>query len=392
MNKKLISLLLSSIIAIVPFTSVVTSNSTLAYADEVSSASNSIDSEISKEISKTSSLLSLRDSLGEWQVPSMVRLEKITNSQKQNIFNSINARIDAKYENSYSSQMAKDIFMLTALNENPQTYRNFDLINEMISKKDYIGSSNYEVWILIATELNNYSISDENKVLLNNMVEDILNCQSDNGGFGYSVDKQCIDVDMTGMAIFALSSYENKTPEITNAIENAKNYILSELEKSGGKFDNSNTTAMAILGLSSVGYDCADLASNLLTYELEDGSFVWQKTDAESNDLSTEQALYSLIQYSASKLNKNIFDFRDKWTYSELLNNLNFGEDPATTTPSEDPGTSTPTTTTPTATTSTSTPGTSTPTSDGARVAFLLSLLLGSTLISKKSLRRNIND
>ena len=235
MNKKLISLLLSSIIAIVPFTSVVTSNSTLAYADEVSSASNSIDSEISKEISKTSSLLSLRDSLGEWQVPSMVRLEKITNSQKQNIFNSINARIDAKYEDSYSSQMAKDIFMLTALNENPQTYRNFDLINEMISKKDYIGSSNYEVWILIATELNNYSISDENKVLLNNMVEDILNCQGDNGGFGYSVDKQWIDVDMTGMAIFALSSYENKTPEITNAIENAKNYILSELEKAGGK-------------------------------------------------------------------------------------------------------------------------------------------------------------
>lgn len=393
MTKKILSLLLTSLILTTPVTSVLT-NSTIAYASNLNEASkeNSIDIEISKSLEKTANFLSSRDKLGEWQVPSMVRLGKITDSQKENILKDINARIDKKYAEEYSSQMAKDILVLTSLGKNPQTYKSFDLVNEMISKKDYLGSCNYEVWILLCSTINTYSISDENKAILDEIICDILKCQNENGGFSYTPDGSWIDVDMTGMAIFALSTY-NKTSEIENAIKKGKAYILSELSKNNGKFDNSNTTAMAILGLSSVGYDCKDLVCDLLTYKLEDGSFTWKKDEPESNDFSTEQCLYSLIQYSAAKDNKNIFNFKENWTYSELINNITSSNTNVTTNSPSNNSSSTPNGGEEIiGTQTTTTTASSTPTSDNKGLFLAFSFLICSTLSINYFKRRNLND
>ena len=75
--------------------------------------------------------------------------------------------------------MNKDIFVLSALGENPQEFCDYDLVNEMIGKGDYIGSNNYEVWILSAASKGNYTISDDNKEKLETIYEDILACQGE---------------------------------------------------------------------------------------------------------------------------------------------------------------------------------------------------------------------
>lgn len=395
MRKKILSLLLTSIIITTPATTILTSTNVIAYGANLNEvkAEKSLDLTIYENIKKTASLLSTKDKLGEWQVPSMVRLEKITDIQKQNILNDINARIEKKYADEYSSQMAKDIIVLTSLNENPQTYKNFDLINEMINKKDYIGSCNYEVWILLCSTINNYSISAENKITLNEVISDIIKCQNENGGFSYTPGGSWIDVDMTGMAIFALSPYKNKTQEIEDAINNGKNYILSELSKNNGKFDNSNTTAMAILGLSSIGYDCSSLAEDLLTYELEDGSFTWKKDTPECNDFATEQSLYSLIQYSAAKDNKNIFDFNDKWTYSEVINNITSSNtNVATNSPSNNSSSTPDDGKNPSGTTTATNTASSTPTNDNRSILLAFSFLICSSLSIKYLKKRSLND
>lgn len=268
---------------------------------------------LSKSIFKTADYYATQESLGEWQIPAMVRTGKITEAQKEKALEKVKGNIQNGYE--YSSQMAKDIFVLSALGENPQEFCNYDLVNEMLGKGDYIGSCNYEVWILSAATKGNYTIDEDNKVILETIYEDILACQNENGGFAYYPGGSWIDVDITGMALYALSSYNNddKTLEVINK---AKDYINSSKDAEG-KFSNSNTTAMAILGLSSVGEDVSSLVEDILTYQMEDGQFKWMHEEAEGNYLATEQDFYALVQSEAAKNGADLFDFRNDWKMEE---------------------------------------------------------------------------
>ena len=268
---------------------------------------------LSKSIFKTADYYATQESLGEWQIPAMVRTGKITEAQKEKALEKVKGNIQNGYE--YSSQMAKDIFVLSALGENPQEFCNYDLVNEMLGKGDYIGSCNYEVWILSAATKGNYTIDEDNKVILETIYEDILACQNENGGFAYYPGGSWIDVDITGMALYALSSYNNDDKTL-EAINKAKDYINSSKDAEG-KFSNSNTTAMAILGLSSVGEDVSSLVEDILTYQMEDGQFKWMHEEAEGNYLATEQDFYALVQSEAAKNGADLFDFRNDWKMEE---------------------------------------------------------------------------
>lgn len=268
---------------------------------------------LSKSIFKTADYYATQESLGEWQIPAMVRTGKITEAQKEKALEKVKGNIQNGYE--YSSQMAKDIFVLSALGENPQEFCNYDLVNEMLGKGDYIGSCNYEVWILSAATKGNYTIDEDNKVILETIYEDILACQNENGGFAYYPGGSWMDVDITGMALYALSSYNNDDKTL-EAINKAKDYINSSKDAEG-KFSNSNTTAMAILGLSSVGEDVSSLVEDILTYQMEDGQFKWMHEEAEGNYLATEQDFYALVQSEAAKNGADLFDFRNDWKMEE---------------------------------------------------------------------------
>ena len=263
-----------------------------------------------ESILKTADYYASQESLGEWQIPAMVRTGKITEAQKEKALEGVKERIQNGYQ--YSSQMAKDILVLSALGENPQEFCDYDLVNEMIKKGDYIGSGNYEVWILSAAVKGNYTISEENKEILNTIYEDILACQNENGGFAYYPGGSWIDVDMTGMALYAIASYGKDDDKTLEAVNKAKDYINNSKD-SEGKFNNSNTTAMAILGLSSIGEDVSSLVEDILTYQMEDGQFKWMHEEDQGNYMATEQDFYALVQSEAVKGGADLFDFRNDW-------------------------------------------------------------------------------
>ena len=286
---------------------------TTAQTISASETANAEQSIVTESIFKTADYYAKQEGLGEWQIPAMVRTGKITEAQKEKALEKVKENIQKGYE--YSTQMAKDILVLSALGENPQEFCNYDLVNEMLEKGDYIGSCNYEVWILSAATKGNYTLGGKCilniKEILNRIYEDILACQNENGGFAYYPGGDWIDVDMTGMALYALSSYNNdeKTLEVINK---AKDYINSSKDAEG-KFSNSNTTAMAILGLSSIGEDVSSLVEDILTYQMEDGQFKWMHEEAEGNSLATEQDFYALVQSEAAKNGADLFDFRNDW-------------------------------------------------------------------------------
>lgn len=309
-------------------------------------------SSVSESIFKTANYYASQESLSEWQIPAMVRTGKITEAQKEKALEKVKENIQNGYE--YSSQMAKDIFVLSALGENPQEFCDYDLVNEMIKKGDYIGSNNYEVWILSAASKGNYTIDDDNKEKLETIYEDILACQSEDGGFAYYPGGSWIDVDMTGMALYAIASYGKNDDKTLEAINKAKDYINNNKDAEG-KFSNSNTTAMAILGLSSIGEDVSSLVEDILTYQMEDGQFKWMHEEAEGNYLATEQDFYALVQSEAAKNGADLFDFRNDWKLEETPTIITPPEEEK---PSEDvnsetktPETVTPETTTPETTT-----------------------------------------
>lgn len=309
-------------------------------------------SSVSESIFKTANYYASQESLSEWQIPAMVRTGKITEAQKEKALEKVKENIQNGYQ--YSSQMAKDIFVLSALGENPQEFCDYDLVNEMIGKGDYIGSNNYEVWILSAASKGNYTISDDNKEKLETIYEDILACQNENGGFAYYPGGDWIDVDMTGMALYAIASYGKNDDKTLEAINKAKDYINNNKDAEG-KFNNSNTTAMAILGLSSIEEDVSSLVEDILTYQMEDGQFKWMHEETEGNYLATEQDFYALVQSEAAKNGADLFDFRNDWKLEE---NPAIITPPEEEKPSEDvesetktPETVTPETTTPEITT-----------------------------------------
>ena len=126
----------------------------------------------------------------------------------------------------------------------------------------------------------------------------------------------------------------------------SKDYINSSKDAEG-KFSNSNTTAMAILGLSSIGEDVSSLVEDILTYQMEDGQFKWMHEEAEGNSLATEQDFYALVQSEAAKNGADLFDFRNDWKM-EGVKEPSKDVDSETKTPETvTPETTTPETTTP---------------------------------------------
>ena len=316
---------------------------TTAQTISASETANAEQSIVTESIFKTADYYAKQEGLGEWQIPAMVRTGKITEAQKEKALEKVKENIQNGY--GYSTQMAKDILVLSALGENPQEFCNYDLVNEMLEKGDYIGSCNYEVWILSAATKGNYTIDEGNKEILNRIYEDILACQNENGGFAYYPGGDWIDVDMTGMALYALSSYNNDEKNL-EVINKAKDYINSSKDAEG-KFSNSNTTAMAILGLSSIGEDVSTLVEDILTYQMEDGQFKWMHEEAEGNSLATEQDFYALVQSEAAKNGADLFDFRNDWKMEEVKEPSKDVDSETKTPETVTPETTTPETTTP---------------------------------------------
>ena len=218
---------------------------------------------------------------------------------------------------SSASIYGSKILALVAMNKNPEDIWGRNLINELVLKQDEatgsFGTLLDQVYAMHALKL---ADADYNE----NLALDWLLKQQNfaDGGFGFS---EVSDLDITGIVLRLLANYKLNT-DVQKTISDSlvyikKNQLDSGGFKSNGK-ENSNTIAVLISGLTSVGEDVQsaswekngkDLVDALNQFKLSDGSYKWLLTDTSTNKLATLQSLEALGDIIAGNSILNRLDY-----------------------------------------------------------------------------------
>ncbi len=159
------------------------------------------------------------------------------------------------------------------------------------------------------------------------LLEYILASRNSDGIWGYEWGGQSFpDYDSCAMALNALAPYYNAKSaadagvneelysEISSAVNNIVS-VLSSVQGDSGTFSASNTDAVVIIGLTSIGVDPASderfikngisVLDGLLSYALADSSGFGYTDSTELNELATEQSFRALTAYKGFKQSKN---------------------------------------------------------------------------------------
>lgn len=171
----------------------------------------------------------------------------------------------------------------------------------------YGPTSNDQIWAMVALDAGKTSY-DQDKAVAN-----LLTYQNADGGFFYSTAYNTSDPDTTGMALLALANYQMVTG-VTDAISKAEAYLKGIQQDTGGfaswGTDNPNSDAAVISGLVAAGADplAADWQKNgktmlddLLSFQLDDGSFYSPYKPGETDAMATYQSLIALGDLNAQK-------------------------------------------------------------------------------------------
>lgn len=191
---------------------------------------------------------------------------------------------------------------------NPASFSGFNLIQDIYNHPRMTNQgTNGPIFALIALDSGNYVVPADARWTRERLVEWLLKQQNSSGAFPLT-EKGDDDVDMTAMAITALSTYKNQT-KVKIAIDNAVKWLSSMQQANGGfhaaNKQNSESASQVIIALTSIQYNPMDVAfikkehsllSYLLKFRVEDGGFA-HTLGQPSNEIATEQALMALAAY-----------------------------------------------------------------------------------------------
>lgn len=179
-----------------------------------------------------------------------------------------------------------------------------------------IGYSSNAIYALSAYDCGDFAV--DTGLTRDALIDVILKSRASNGLWGYSYGGQeFIDYDTTASTLSSFAPYylaENAqaagiSEEHYTQIQDSVNTViaaLSEAQGENGSLGSSNTDAMAVIGLASVGINpntnpkfikSQSLMSALMGYALEDNSGFGFSDNSAYNALATEQAFRAMIAY-----------------------------------------------------------------------------------------------
>lgn len=282
-------------------------------------------SEITEKIAALSENIS-DDYAGEtedaWKIVDMAAAgyaDKLTQKDEY-----IAATIDACASDKASdfSYLVKAALSLTALDVDATDLTasdgtEFNLIEKISGfAAEDIGYSSNAIYALSAYDCGDFAV--DTGLTRDALIDAILESRASNGLWGYSYGGQeFIDYDTTASTLSAFAPYylaENaqaagiSEEHYTQIQDNVNTVIaaLSEAQGENGSLGSSNTDAMAVIGLASVGINpntnpkfikSQSLMSALMGYALEDNSGFGFSDNSAYNALATEQAFRAMIAY-----------------------------------------------------------------------------------------------
>lgn len=259
---------------------------------------------------------------GEWAVVGLARSNvQIPESYYQNYYNNVVNHVVEKggvlHEKKYT-EYSRVVLALTAIGKNPENVAGYNLVAPILDFDKTVNQGiNGAIWALIALDGGDYGTTEIREKYINH----ILEREIAGGGFALASSSAAPEVDITAMAITALSRYRQRS-DVAAAIERAIN-TLSQMQTSSGGFESygqetSESTSQVLVALTSVGISPDDarfvkngntLSDNLMTYRQKDASFA--HTDG-ANLMATEQAFYALVAvYRYENGENSLFDMSD---------------------------------------------------------------------------------
>lgn len=284
---------------------------------------------------------------GEWVILGLARGDyPVTEGYYDGYYNRIATELKAKngeLSKVKYTEYSRLILALTAIGKDVTNVAGYNLLEKLADYNQVLKQGiNGPVFALIALDSHNYKIPTVKNVEIQStrqmfidyiLSKEITNSEGVTGGF--SLSGTVADPDITGMALQALSRYQDQK-KVKDATERALDVISKGQMDDGGYgswgTENSESTSQMIVALSALKIDAAKdirfikadnkgqknwLVSNLTMYcvlapSSEMGYGIEHLLGKGINQMATEQGYYALISYDRLVKGKNsLYDMSD---------------------------------------------------------------------------------
>lgn len=250
---------------------------------------------------------------GEWAVLGLARSGvRVSDGYFENYYQAVENYVrdcGGKLHDKKYTEYSRLIVALRAIGKNPTDVAGYNLLTPLGDYENTIWQGvNGAVWALIALDSGDYEIPFNpdavTQATRERYLRHILECQKADGGWALSGDHA--DVDVTAMALQALSRYRDNG-DVQAAIDRAL-VCLSEMQDENGGFSilgtpTAESCAQVVTALCALGISPQDarfvkngsgVADYMLTYRANNGGFR-HVADGEVNQMATEQCFYALV-------------------------------------------------------------------------------------------------
>lgn len=280
---------------------------------------------------------------GEWAVLGLARSDSdIPEQYFEQYYNRVKDYVREQqgilHEQKYT-EYSRVILALTAIGKNPENVAGYNLLLPLGDYEKTIGQGlNGAIWALIALDSGHYAVAQNPTAAVQATrelyVEKILSAQKPDGGWAFT-DTGASDIDLTAMALCALSKYEDNA-NVQAAIDTALGF-LSEVQNEDGGFTSwgstsSESSAQVLLAFGELGISVHDVRfvkngktvqDHLMTFAMENGGFRHTLDEADGNQMSLEQAVCALVsQQRVSAQKTSFYDMSDVTPKSDESDNI----------------------------------------------------------------------
>lgn len=267
---------------------------------------------------------------GEWAVLGLARCDiDIPDEYFENYYQTVTKYVkncDGVLHSKKYTEYSRVIVALTSIGKNPKDVAGYNLLTPLGDYEKTIWQGvNGAIWALIALDSGNYDIPNNpnakvqatREMYINHIIEK----QTSDGGWALSGD--VADPDVTGMALQALSKYQDND-KVKSVTEKALN-CLSKMQKDNGGFDcyeveTSESSVQVLVALCELGISIDDerfvksgksVLDNLFSFYDNGKGFKHIHGDS-TNLMGTEQCFYALVALKrASEDENSLYDMSD---------------------------------------------------------------------------------
>ncbi len=267
---------------------------------------------------------------GEWTVLGLARTNQdipteYFESYYKNVEKIVKEKKGILHSRKYT-EYSRVIIALTAIGKNPESVAGYNLLIPLGDFENTVWQGiNGAIWALIALDSGNYDIpyNPDAKIQATRemYINHILEKQTTDGGWSLSGDTA--DPDITGMALQALSRY-NDNARVKKAIDTALEAMSKVQDNNGGFFSrgdkNSESCVQMLVALCELGISVEDerfvkngnsILDNLMTF-YNKNSFRHADGTEKSNLMTTEQAFYGMVALKRAMDKKTgLYDMSD---------------------------------------------------------------------------------